>query len=208
MTTPRDMSFDLHLPAGTHDAYVDRIKEIPEDKRTSWRYHVVRTGESLDGIASALHARPTEIAQVNDIAVDDPVNAGDELVIPLATPTASTHPQRYTVRRGDTLVTVADRFGISTDELRRWNHLPSNSLRTGTTITVAEPVRLAPSARTRSSRKSASHKGSTHTSSKSHTTSSHESSSKSSAKSTHSSASAKSSSTKKTAPKKKSSATR
>ena len=59
MTTPRDMMFDLHLPEGTKDAYAERIKTIPEDKRTSWRFHVVRTGESLDGIATALHSRPS-----------------------------------------------------------------------------------------------------------------------------------------------------
>src|SRR6202012_5090626 len=51
MTTPRDMSFDLHIPVGTSDAFTSRLKDIPEDKRTSWRFHVVRNGESLDGIA-------------------------------------------------------------------------------------------------------------------------------------------------------------
>ena len=34
MTTPRDMSFDLHIPVGTSDVFAERIKEIPEDKRS------------------------------------------------------------------------------------------------------------------------------------------------------------------------------
>src|SRR5262249_14860559 len=63
MSTPHDTPFDLHIPAGTHDAYIERIKEIPEDKRSSWRFHVVRAGESLDAIASAMHARTSEIIQ-------------------------------------------------------------------------------------------------------------------------------------------------
>ncbi|WP_263366312.1 lytic transglycosylase domain-containing protein [Edaphobacter bradus] len=164
MSTPQDTPFDLHVPLGTHDVYLDRIKEIPEDKRSTWRFHVVRSGESLDAIANMLHARASEIAQVNSIAAGDPVDTGDELVVPVASP-SSTHPQHYRVLRGDTLITVADRFGVSAEDLRRWNHLSSNTIHPGSTITVAEPVRLAPSVRARSkasSRRSASHGAPSH----------------------------------------------
>lgn len=145
MSTPHDAPFDLHIPTGTRDAYLDRIKEIPEDKRSSWRFHVVRAGESLDAIASMMHARSSEIVTVNNIAADDPVSAGDELVIPVASAAAVAHPAHYRVRHGDTLITVADRFGVSAEDLRHWNHLSSNAVRPGTMITVAEPVKLAPS---------------------------------------------------------------
>ncbi len=159
MTTPRDAPFDLHIPVGTRDAYLDRVKQIPEDKRSSWRFHVVRAGESLDAIASQMRVRPSEIAQVNSLAADDPVEAGDELVIPVATPTASVHPQHYRVQHGDTLITVADRFGVSADELRRWNHLSAKTVRPGSTLIVAEPVKLAPSghSRSKSSHKTVAH---------------------------------------------------
>jgi len=148
MSTPNDVSFDLHLPPGTREAYLARIKEVPEQKRSSWRFHVVRAGESLDTIASVLHARASEIAETNSIAPGESLDEGDELVVPVAT-AASTHPQRYTVRRGDTLITVADRFGVSVEELRRWNHLSSNTIAPGRAITVAEPVKLAPGMRVR-----------------------------------------------------------
>ena len=64
--------------------------------------------------------------------MDDGVDAGDELVIPVASAAAIAGPQRYAVRHGDTLVTVADRFDVSVEELRRWNHLSSNALKPGT----------------------------------------------------------------------------
>jgi len=163
MTTPRDISFDLHIPVGMADVFNERIKNIPEEKRASWRFHVVRAGESLDGIASALHARPTEIAEANGIAAGETVDVGDELVIPLATVSASDHPQHYTVRHGDTLVTVADRFGVSVEQLRHWNHLTSSTAKPGRVLTIAEPVKLAPGMRTRSRK--------THAASASHTTS-------------------------------------
>lgn len=150
MSTPHDTPFDLHIPAGTRDAYLERIKEIPEDKRSSWRFHVVRAGESLDAIASMMHARSSEIVQVNNIAANDPVDTGDELVIPVASATGGTHPAHYKVVRGDTLVTVADRFGVSVEDLRKWNHMSGKTVRPGTTLTVAEPVKLAPSLHARS----------------------------------------------------------
>jgi membrane-bound lytic murein transglycosylase D len=144
MTTPRDMSFDLHIPLGTLDVFATRIKDIPEDKRASWRFHVVRSGETLDGIATALHAHASDIARTNGLKADDGVDTGDELVIPVAGAVANAGPQRYAARRGDTLITVADRFGVSVEELRRWNHLSSNFVKPGNSLAVVAPVKLAP----------------------------------------------------------------
>jgi membrane-bound lytic murein transglycosylase D len=73
----------------------------------------------------------------------------DELVVPVAPVGGGDNPLRYTPRRGDTLVTVADRFNVSVEDLRRWNNLSSGTLRVGHAMYVAEPVRLAPSQRTR-----------------------------------------------------------
>jgi len=147
MSTPHDSPFDLHLPLGTRDAYVARVKEIPEEKRSSWRFHVVRAGESLDAIASTMHARASDITEANSLQPGESLDDGDELVIPVTT-AANSHPQRYKVLRGDSLITVADRFGVTVEDLRRWNHLSSNAIAPGRTLTVAEPVKLAPTART------------------------------------------------------------
>jgi membrane-bound lytic murein transglycosylase D len=149
MTTPRDMPFDLHIPVGTRDVFTERLKDIPEEKRGSWRFHVVRNGETLEGIATALRAHVEDIAEANGLNVGDGVESGDELVVPVASATASVRPARYVVRRGDTLITVADRFGISVGELRRWNHLSSNELRPRSSLAVAEPIKLAPGMRLR-----------------------------------------------------------
>ncbi len=145
MTTPRDIPYDLHLPPGTKQMYQDRVKTIPEESRASWRFHVVKPGETLEEIASAMHTRASEIATVNEVSDASPLKTGDGLVIPMAT--AGTGQQRYRTRRGDTLVTVADRFGISVEDLRTWNRLSSNHVAAGRTLYVAEPVRLAPTVR-------------------------------------------------------------
>ena len=151
-TTPRDMTFDLHVPAGTKELYSERMKEIPEEHRASWRFHVVKPGETMESIAVTMRARPVEIEQANGLTATEAVAAGDELVVPI-TPmvsAATAHPVSYRVLRGDTLVTVADRFNISVADLRQWNHLRASAIAPGHTLVVAEPMHLAPTGRARS----------------------------------------------------------
>ncbi len=148
LSTPRDIAYDLHLPPGTKDTFVTRLKDIPEEDRASWRFHVVKTGETLDEIATSFHAHEDAVAAYNDVSAAKPIEVDDELVIPLSASNAgSPGQQRYTVRHGDTFVTVADRFGVSVEQLRDWNDASANRLTPGRSIYVAEPVRLAPSVR-------------------------------------------------------------
>jgi len=156
MTTPEDADFDLHIPAGTKDVFEKRIAEVPEDKRTTWRFHVVQPGESLETIASSFHDRASELATVNKLAADDPVAAGDELVVPVTASLALPHPLHYVTRAGDTLVTIADRFNISVEDLRRWNHLTSSRVGARRSLYVSQPVHLAPVTHVRSRRGHAS----------------------------------------------------
>ncbi len=148
LVTPRDIPYDLHIPPGTKDLYNDRLKDIPEDRRTTWRFHIVKPGETLDSIASALHGHAADIAASNGITDKDPMSVDDELVVPVQSVAAASRPQRYVVERGDTLVTIADRFDISAGELREWNaSLRSSGLRPGRSIYVAEPPRILYSGR-------------------------------------------------------------
>jgi membrane-bound lytic murein transglycosylase D len=152
LATPNDISYDLHLPAGTKPLFEKRIDDIPEEKRASWRFHVVQAGESLESIADAFHLKAHDVAVVNDMKPGDDVGTGDELLIPVAPAAAmgGIHSAHYTVRRGDTLITVADRFGVTVEELRTWNHLRAGAVPVGKSLVVAKPLRLAPSTHVRS----------------------------------------------------------
>ena len=190
LSTPTDIPYTLHLPPGTRDIFLTRLKDIPEADRTSWRFHVVQNGETLDQIAESMHAHPAQITSVNDLT--DPIEAGDELVIPIAAASRLTPGERYTMRRNDTLVTVADRFGVTVEQLRAWNHLSSNRVAPGHSLYVVEPIRLAPATRehrhhaagTASHKSSATHHGSgeehssAHSTTHAHTTSSEKKKSK------------------------------
>ena len=153
MATPPDDTFVLHLPPGTKDLYAKRIEEIPVDRRRSWRLHKVAAGETLADIGRAYHVSATEIAFVNQLGDATDLSGTDFLVIPAApASSAAARSTRYVARKGDTLVTVADRFNVSVDQLRGWNHLRGAGLTPGRSLYVSEPARIAsPGGRKRSS---------------------------------------------------------
>ncbi len=142
MVTPPDGTFDLHLPAGTATLFDQRVMLIPEARRNSWRYHPVVAGDTLASVAEEYRVSAGELAEVNQLAAGDSVASVEALVVPVP-PAAepSSHTRLYTVRRGDTLVTIADRFGVSLSQLRRWNAIPSGiRVAPGRRLHVAEPT--------------------------------------------------------------------
>jgi membrane-bound lytic murein transglycosylase D len=144
MSTPADAPFELHLPAGSKDLFEKRIAEIPADKRNQWRFHKVVTGETLETVARDYHVSTSEIVFVNQLEAGDDLSSTDSLIIPV--PPASSSKSRstlYKVEHGDTLVTVADRFNVTVQQLRRWNHLSAARLEPGRRLYVAEPAQVS-----------------------------------------------------------------
>jgi len=137
LTTPRvpgkGHEFELHLPAGTADKFQTAVAAIPADKRVWWRYHKVQGGETLASIARTYHTTSKAIAEANDLN-DDALEPESRLIIPIApgkqsdTSTYARATTRYRVRKGDTVESVAENFGVSAKMLRGWNRLKGNSL--------------------------------------------------------------------------------
>jgi membrane-bound lytic murein transglycosylase D len=144
METPPGSSFDLHLPAGTADLFSQRVELIPETHRNSWRFHAVAAGDTVASVANEYRVRPAELANANQLRETDSLEGKDAVVVPVAPELApSTRMAWYTTRRGDTLVTIADRFGVSLTQLRSWNNLSGTKVEPGRRLHVAEPVMQA-----------------------------------------------------------------
>jgi len=141
MVTPPDTAFDLHLPAGTASIYEQRVAEVPVSKRDSWRFHMVTPGDTLATVAHEYHVSVADLAEANQLGDSDSLDGTEALVVPVPLePTSVAHTLLYRVRRGDTLVTIADRFGVSLGELRRWNRITGFRIEPGRHLRVAEPV--------------------------------------------------------------------
>jgi membrane-bound lytic murein transglycosylase D len=147
MTTPPEAAFDLHLPAGTATLFAQRIEAIPAPKRNAWRYHRVAAEDTLASVAREYSVPEAALAAANQLRSNDSLQGIEALAIPLA-PVAAPAARMvlYTVRRGDTLVTIADRFGVSLNQLRRWNNIAGIKVEPGRRLHVAEPVSATHSA--------------------------------------------------------------
>ncbi len=153
MTTPKDMDFDLHVPHGTAAKFEAAVASIPEEMRVYWRYHRVESGETLTEIARRYHTTTTAISEANNLENDD-LAKDAKLIIPVspakvssseagahaATVGYSKAPVRYSVRKGDTVLSVADDFGVPAEKVRQWNHLKGNALRSGRSLTIFKPA--------------------------------------------------------------------
>ena len=163
-TPPDDPDFQLILPKGYAEKFNEQIASLPENKRILVREHVVRKGETLATIAKRYGTSVAQVSQANHLGKTPVLKVGQSLVIPVSevapparltasknsppanrttatatrtrTPVASARTS-YTVRRGDTLAKIADRFNTTVDRLKAWNHLTSSRLAVGKKLLVS-----------------------------------------------------------------------
>jgi len=149
LTTPKDHPFQLHLPAGTKDKFETAIAAIPPDMRVWWRYHKVQSGDTLASLARTYRTTPKAIAEANNLEDGQELAPDSKLTIPIApgkhastedTAAYAHRLTRYKVRKGDTVQTVADNFGIPPAMVRKWNHLKGNSLAGRRIVYVHLPI--------------------------------------------------------------------
>ena len=118
--------------------------------------HTVAWGETLYSIARAYGITPQALANANRVDVNSWVYAGQRLTIPSGSnPNAdpATPGGYYTVRAGDTLFSIATRFGTTVGAIAAANDLPANGvIYVGWTLKVPStaPASSAPKAQTQS----------------------------------------------------------
>jgi membrane-bound lytic murein transglycosylase D len=114
-----------------------RISNIQNTKRSGTRHeHIVRSGQSLWSISRNYNVGTSALAKWNGIAPIDTLSVGQKLVVWTNKATEAQrvsftdtsarnnlYALRYTVRKGDSLSRIADRFNIRVSDIRRWNTL-------------------------------------------------------------------------------------
>jgi LysM repeat protein len=100
--------------------------------------HVVRPGENLRRIAMRYGTTVTALMQANGLRNPHVIYVGQRLRIPTgATSSAPTASGVYVVRRGDTLFSIARRFGVSQTAL-----MQANGIRDARFIWVGQRLRI------------------------------------------------------------------
>ncbi len=106
--------------------------------------HVVTSGESFWSIGQRYGVGTRELAKWNAMAPRDTLSIGQKLVVwtdavPAGVPQGKnlTRKLRYTVRKGDSLYLIANRFRVTVNDLLRWNSIDAKSvLRPGQSLTM------------------------------------------------------------------------
>ena len=152
LATPDDPSFELHLPEGSAEKFSAEIADIPADKWVSWRRHRVENGETLGSIAKKYHVTPAAIAEANSLERGAGLDPGEKLIIPATQAQAETKRRlvSYRVRKGDTLLGIADRFSVDSGDVKKWNRLKTNHVARGMVLRIYTQGSLPETASSRS----------------------------------------------------------
>jgi membrane-bound lytic murein transglycosylase D len=155
--------FAVHVPVGRAQAFLTALDGVPSSRRRTYSSHRVASGETLGSIASHYGTDLEELVQANGL--DDanriyvgmtvlvPSSGGEKAKAPAAPasadakpvaskPSASATPSppesstSYVVKSGDTLGEIAERYGVSTTQLRSWNGMRSTRIYPGQKIEI------------------------------------------------------------------------
>ncbi len=164
--TPPAESWIVRIPAGLTATCAAALEQALRAEPFVYRYHELRTDDSLAGVARRYRTTPDAILAFNRIEPDQFLDF-DEVVVPvpreraksvpvrkppaLAYRPATYGPQpvrlvRYRVRSGDSLWRIARRYDVSISDLCRWNGLRRNQvLSIGSRLRIYQggPRRLA-----------------------------------------------------------------
>ncbi len=116
--------------------YIGVPYTVPEGM--AGNYYTVKAGDTLYGIASKYGVSVDELKSANNLS-SNTLSIGMTLVIPevLEEPGVSDE-NIYTVKAGDTLYAIANKYGMSVSELKALNNLTSNTLSIGQKLVVSE----------------------------------------------------------------------
>ena len=141
----KDESYTIRLPINTSKDFdsLFALIDAPILDELIFIDHKVRKGESLWIIARKYKARVTDIVSINKISDKGYIRPGQNLKIPTKAYDdykKSTQSRKkkifYTVRRGDTLSEIAEKYRTSVKNIRRWNGLRNDIIFVGQKLNI------------------------------------------------------------------------
>ena len=93
--------------------------------------HRVQRGDTLSEIADTYNVTVSQLRQWNDIKGSN-IRIGQRITVY----SAQGQPVEHVVRRGDTLIQIAQQHGVSVANIKEWNGLRSNTIRVGQRLKI------------------------------------------------------------------------
>ena len=119
---------------------IGQVLNIPISQGTnpsSTFTYTVKKGDSLYSIAKVYETTVDAIIKQNNLT-SNVLSIGQQLIIPESGESVTTKPSfiNYTVKKGDTLYSIAKRYGISVDTIVKDNALKNNNLSIGQILRI------------------------------------------------------------------------
>jgi len=127
-----------------------RKQRIQNRKRKGTRFvHTVKPGDTFWDLAKTYQVSQAKLSKWNGMAPRDTISIGQKLVVWVdkknikssqtaqlpaimdVKPPSTTNSVHYRVRNGDSLARIAERFKVRVGDLKRWNTIDGNYLKTG-----------------------------------------------------------------------------
>jgi membrane-bound lytic murein transglycosylase D len=149
-----DDDYQLRVPPQKGEAVIATIDEIPmscppaSPPKPAYVYHKVKSGETLKIIANRYRTSVDTIVSVNKLRSSNRIAKGRLLKIPsmgavgyepekaLKVYAPKKKPLTYTVKNGDSLWNLANRFGTTTKKIQALNSLSGSSLSVGQVLKI------------------------------------------------------------------------
>jgi membrane-bound lytic murein transglycosylase D len=151
-TTPvRATDYALKVPAGTADLVRVGLIESSTEDLAPLNHHTVKKGETLLSISKKLKVSRADLAEANYLSAKSRLAAGQRLIIPRPPATlvaesdgpdvvlASNDDEErviHRVKRGETLFSIAKRYGTTVASVQSWNRLKGSAIQIGQRLTV------------------------------------------------------------------------
>lgn len=123
--TPPGEERVVRIPVGRAGEFQERFARIPPDERLSFLEHEVSSGETFTHIARRYGVSVAELQGANRGTDPRRLQIGQRLIVPVGSGvgngSATADPGRHVVSPGESLWTIARRYGLSVDELARVN---------------------------------------------------------------------------------------
>ena len=116
-------------------------QQTVEPAKLEYGYHKIRNGESLSSIAKKYHTTVTKLKELNGLKNNN-IRAGQSIKVPgagnsnLSSVCNSHTVKSHKVKSGETLGSIASRYGISVNALKKSNGLNSNLIRIGQVLKI------------------------------------------------------------------------
>lgn len=138
-TPPNIDSYTLNIPKGSYDIFAKNFEALPDSEKQPWVVHTIERYETLSKISNKYGVDVQDLVELNHLRSSrSRLRTGDNLKIPISAVKYAeinhsaensgtyyamdgTKNITHTVRRGESLYSIARRYGISLSYLRDMN---------------------------------------------------------------------------------------